>query len=118
MQETRVRPLGREDPLKKEMATRSSILAWRIPWIEEPGGLRFMGSQGSDTTWQLNHQGERLPTSCLSPSSAEFWFWKGCFSSWGHSSRQTAPLSRRLEVRYQCPLFRLSPPPGSGSEVP
>ena len=41
---------GREDPLKKEMATCSSILAWRIPWTEEPGGLRFMGSQGSDTT--------------------------------------------------------------------
>ena len=39
MQETRVQSLGREDPLEKEMATHSSILAWRIPWTEEPGGL-------------------------------------------------------------------------------
>ena len=39
MQETRVRSLGREDPLEKEMATHSSLLAWRIPWTEEPGGL-------------------------------------------------------------------------------
>ena len=45
MQETWVRALGQEDPLEKEMAIHSSILAWRIAWIEEPGGLQFMGSQ-------------------------------------------------------------------------
>ena len=45
MRETWVRFLGREDPLEKEMATHSSILAWRIPWMEEPGGLQSMGSQ-------------------------------------------------------------------------
>ena len=45
MQETRVRSLGLEDPLEKEMATHSSILAWRIPWSEEPGGLQAAGSQ-------------------------------------------------------------------------
>ena len=45
VQETRVRSLGREDPLEIKMATHSSILAWRIPWLEEPGGLEFMGSQ-------------------------------------------------------------------------
>ena len=45
MQETWVRSLGREDPLEKEMATHSSALAWRIPWMEEPGGLQSMGSQ-------------------------------------------------------------------------
>ena len=39
MQETRVRSLGQEDPLEKEMATHTSNLAWRIPWTEEPGGL-------------------------------------------------------------------------------
>ena len=50
MQETRVRFLGQEDPLEKEMATHSSILAWRIPWIEEPGGLQSMGLQELDTT--------------------------------------------------------------------
>ena len=50
MQETWVQSLGREDALEKEMATHSSILAWRIPWTEELGGLQFMGSQESDTT--------------------------------------------------------------------
>ena len=45
MQETRVLSLGREDPLEKEMATHSSILAWKIPWTEEPCGLQSVGSQ-------------------------------------------------------------------------
>ena len=45
MQETQVRSLGQENPLEKEMATHSSILAWRIPWTEQPGGLQSMGSQ-------------------------------------------------------------------------
>ena len=45
VQETWVRSLGREDPLEEEMTTHSSILAWRIPWTEEPGGLQSMGSQ-------------------------------------------------------------------------
>ena len=45
VQETWVRSLGWEDPLEKEMATFSSILAWRIPWTEEPGGLQFIGLQ-------------------------------------------------------------------------
>ena len=45
MQETQVQSLCEEDPLEKEMATHSNILAWRIPWTEEPGGLQSMGSQ-------------------------------------------------------------------------
>ena len=45
MQETWVQFLGWEDPLEKEMATHSSVLAWRIPWTEEPGGLQSMGLQ-------------------------------------------------------------------------
>ena len=50
MQETQVRFLGQEDPLEKEKATHSSMLAWRIPWKDEPGGLLSTGSQESDTT--------------------------------------------------------------------
>ena len=53
MWETWVQSLGREDPLEKEMATHSSILAWRIPWTEELGGLQSMGHKESDTTEQL-----------------------------------------------------------------
>ena len=49
MQETRVPSLGQEDPLEKEMATPSRILAWEFPWTEEPGELQSMGSQMSQT---------------------------------------------------------------------
>ena len=49
MQETQVQSLSEEDPLEKGMATHSSILAWEIPWIEEPGGLQSVGSQKSQT---------------------------------------------------------------------
>ena len=45
MQETWVQSLGQDDPLEEEMATHSSILAWRIPWTEEPGRLQSLGSQ-------------------------------------------------------------------------
>ena len=51
--ETWVQSLGREDPLEKEMATHSSILAWRIPWTEEPGRLQFTELQRS-INYQLN----------------------------------------------------------------
>ena len=49
MQEMWVRSLGQEDPLEKERATHSRILAWKIPWIEEPGGLQSIGSEKSWT---------------------------------------------------------------------
>ena len=60
MQETQVQSLGQEDPLEKEMATHSSILACEIPWTEEPAGLQSMGSQESDTTYQLKQQLESI----------------------------------------------------------
>ena len=54
MWETWVRSLGQEDPLEKEMATHSSILAWRIPWTEELGGLQSTGRKELDTTERLH----------------------------------------------------------------
>ena len=51
-----VRSLGREDPLEKGMATHSSIIAWRIPWTEEPGGLQSIGWQG------VRHNGSQVST--------------------------------------------------------
>ena len=51
MWETWVQSLGREDPLEKKMATRSSILAWKIPWTEDPGRLQFIGSQSVGHNW-------------------------------------------------------------------
>ena len=66
MQETWVQFLGWEDPLEKEMATHSSILAWRIPWTEEPGKLQSIGSQESDKSSQLKRENVRLnpPSPC------------------------------------------------------
>ena len=73
VRETRVRSLGREDPLEKEMPTHSSTLAWKIPWMEEPGGLQSMGSQrvGHDsmtslslTLW-LKMEKEMVTHSCI-----------------------------------------------------
>ena len=58
--ETQVRSLGQEDPLEEEMATHSSILAWEIPWMEEPGRLQSLGLQRVNTT-------ERLPLSLPQP---------------------------------------------------
>ena len=54
MQETWVWPLGREDPLEKDMASHSSILAWRIPWRDEPGRLQSMGSQTVGHNWAIS----------------------------------------------------------------
>ena len=54
MQETWVQSQGQEDPLEKEMATHSSILAWRIPQTEEPGGLQSKGSQRVTQDWVTN----------------------------------------------------------------
>ena len=56
MQETRVRSLSREDPLEKEMVTHSNILAWRIPWTEEPGvGFSLWGREELDRTEVTEH---------------------------------------------------------------
>ena len=54
MQETQVQSLGQEDPLEKGMATHSNILAWKIPWTEEPDGLQSIVSKELDTTERLS----------------------------------------------------------------
>ena len=61
MWETWVRSLGGEDPLERTMATHSSILAWRIPWTEEFGGLQSTGRKESDTTERLHFLSLSLP---------------------------------------------------------
>ena len=69
MQETQVWPLGREDPLEKGMATHSTILAWRIPWTEEPGVLQSVGLQRAGHDWATNITIDRM-------SGVWFWAWK------------------------------------------
>ena len=67
MQETQVQSLGQEDLPEKEMATHSSILAWKIPWTEKPGGYTPWGCKESDTTERLN-----TPPTCLSKQTGVF----------------------------------------------
>ena len=90
MQETRVQSLGREDPLEKGMATYSSILAWRIPWTEEPSGL--WDSKESDTTEQLTLWGayqvaqqrkQWQPTPVLLRGESQGWWSLGGCCLWG-----------------------------------
>ena len=82
MQDTQVQSLDWDDPLEKEMATHSSILAWRIPWMEEPGGLQPVGHEELDTNEQLtlslsllslrsHHTGTRRK--CLPPELSPNW---------------------------------------------
>ena len=66
MQETQIQSLGLEDPLEKEMATHASILAWRIPWTEEPGATVHGVTKESDTTEGLNSNNEKI--SCFDES--------------------------------------------------
>ena len=66
VQETWVRSLGREDPLEKEMATHSSILAWEIPWIRKPGRLQSMGLQSQT---ELSTQTHSIPSYMRTTSS-------------------------------------------------
>ena len=98
MQETKLWPLGWEDPLEKGMATHSGILAWRIPWTEEPGGLWFMGSQRVRhnwvtkifiliCSWDFNMEWVLVLTECYSTSTIKkkkkCWFnWARHFRSW------------------------------------
>ena len=59
MQETQVQFLGREDPLEEKLANSFNILAWEIPWMEEPGGLQSVGSKESDMTKHTQHARSR-----------------------------------------------------------
>ena len=63
MWDTQFQFLGQEDPLEKEMATHCSILAWRIPWTEEPGELQSTGREELDTTEQLHFKGASYKSS-------------------------------------------------------
>ena len=84
MQETCIQSLDQEDALEKEMATHPSILTWEIPWIEEPGGLQFMGSQKSQT-W-LGHYTKN----------------KSILRVLLFSSRASQPVSKRRHTGYRC----------------
>ena len=99
MRETRVRSLGREDPLEKEMVTHSSILAWRIAWMEKPGRLQSTGRKESDTTERLYlHLPKAHLTSNSKMSGSRWLVWlSGSWRSFLYSS-----------FVYSCHLFLIS----------
>ena len=77
VQETKVRSLGQEDLLEKEMAIHSSILAWRTPWIEEPGGLQSMGLQRIrwDRVTNIHSHTHRQGSICSKGLTHQLWGW-------------------------------------------
>ena len=104
----RDRFLGQEDPLEEGMATHSNILAWRIPWTEEPGGLQSMGSQESDMTEHAHTTQQTSLKDISSFCSTTYTFtviWRpggswGCSVSW----------ARRWQVGKTGPILHLSLP--------
>ena len=119
MQEMQVQSLSREDPLEKKMATHSSILAWKIPWTEEPGRLQSMGSQESDMTDRLHFHfslscigggnGNPLQCSCLQNPRERGAWWAtvyGVIQSWTWLKRLSSSSSSNTlrEVIIQQPL--------------
>ena len=108
MQETQVRSLSQEDPLKKGMVTHSSILTWRIPWTEKPGGLQPMGSQSVRHDWPTNtctfiiwayksHSWHKLLYEKILNTMIQL---KHIFLSWNNSKMQSSELRGRLRY-YQ-----------------
>ena len=106
--ETRVRSLGREDPLEEEMATHSSTLAWRLPRMEEPGGLRSMGSQRRARLKRMS----RHPRSCL-PSIRLL---STSLSTSGHASLSSYTSHLSVSAVYPSSTY-LHPLPKSLSRV-
>ena len=98
MWETQVWSLDWEDPPEKGMATHSSILAWRIPWTEEPGGLRSMGSQRVGHDWETNTYGnlKNLKEECWS-------FLILPYLPTSHPIRSTSTQGYRLFLNIICP---------------
>ena len=92
VQETRVRSLGWEDPLEEEMETHSSILAWRIPWIEEPGGLQSVRKQRGGHGCQP-HTAAQLPQLAWAAGAEPLWL-LGCHIHFSQSWWPRGPRSR------------------------
>ena len=90
VQETKVRSLGQEDPLEKEMATHSSILAWRVPWAEEPDGLQSMGSQRVGHNWATS----------TFPFTRPVWLVSISWEMKGHRHREDDYVKRRQKLEW------------------
>ena len=90
MLKTQIRSLGQEDPLEKGTATHSSILAWRIPWTEEPGGLQSIGSQRVRYNWVTNTHALASLVAQLAKNPPAMW------ETWVHPWVRKIPWRREL----------------------
>ena len=97
MQETQVRFLGGDDPLEKEMATHSSILAWRIPWREEPGRLQSTGLQRVRHNWATSLHLRRRESKSVWKNSWRDYSWK--FPQHGKRNSQSSPRSTKSSIQ-------------------
>ena len=106
MRETRVWYLGWEDPLEKEMATYSSTLAWKIPWMEEPGRLQSMGWLRVGHDWAtslslftfMHWRRKWQPTPVFLPGESHGWRSLVGYSPWGHKESDT---TERLHLHFE-----------------
>ena len=98
MRETWVWSLGREDPLEKEMAPRSSTVAWKIPWTEDPGRLQSMGSQRVEHNWAISLHFTGDEYNCLQHRIKNFWR-QQCT----HPQLWSQQCSVLLSIRYYLP---------------
>ena len=103
MQETWVHSLGWEDPLEKEMATHSSILAWRIPWTEEPG--RSTGSQRVGHDWATSLTHSLLVTYYCSNVSTGLVVWNKTNSSYSYAIQKSEMSHTGLKSKFQMSVF-------------
>ena len=104
MQKTWVRSLNQEDALEKGMATHSSILAWRIPWTEEPGGLQSMRSQRDGHDWAINTHTEvswDISNTASGPGKSR-WMSKGNPEEMPHKTDSNYPEATTLSL-WSCP---------------
>ena len=106
IQEAQAQSLSQEDPLEKAMAIHSSILVWRIPWTEEPGGLQSMGLQRVGLNWVTDHtdtQTARLQASACSQ-------WRHLAQIWGWSLGHLASKGPQVDGHLHRPGWRVSGP--------
>ena len=102
MQAMWVQALAGEDPLEKDMATHSSILAWRIPRTEDPGGLLSMKSQESDTTSWLNHHHSNLVPSLYGKQMRKQWKqWETLFLG---ATKSLQMVTAAIKLKDACSL--------------
>ena len=120
MQETHIWSLGQEDPLEKGMATHSSILAWKVPWTEEPGRLQSIGSQRVRHDWATNTNfiiGHRIQTSLFQCKNNSFSFEFSSVQSLSHVRLFVTPWTTARQASLSITNSQSLPKPMSIESV-